>query len=447
MHLLPQLRELERRFERELVIVGVHAGKFYNERETANIRQAALRLGIDHPIVNDRQFRIWRAYAVGAWPTLALIDPAGRHVGSRAGEATAALLAPMVEALVAEAEAKGTMDRRPLTFRPERLAEPARQLAFPSKVLATEDGRLFVADAGHHRIVLARLDQARAAATIETVIGSGTAGLRDDDFAGASFNRPHGMALAGDRLYVADLENHAIRAVDLASRQVTTLAGTGQQAGFRTMAGPALRTALSSPWELALADDNLFVAMAGSHQLWRIDLRRGWAEPYAGSGIEEIMDGPANAAALSQPSGLALDGRRLYFADTESSGVRYADLEQAGQVTTVVGTGLFDFGDVDASGDDARLQHPQGIAAAGGMLYLADTYNHKIRRVNPLTRAVTTFAGSDKAGLQDGVSGQLYEPGGVSCAGGRLYIADTNNHAIRVADLSTGRLWTLELRP
>ena len=184
--------------------------------------------------------------------------------------------------------------------------------------------------------------------------------------------------------------------------------------------------------------------MAGQHQLWVYDPAGETIRLFAGSGREELRDGPLLQGGLNQPSGLATDGRLLYFADSEASAIRSADLDPAGALATIVGTGLFDFGDVDGVGDAVRLQHPLAVAYQDGLLYVADTYNSKIKTVDPAARRVQTLFGGP-AGWQDGPEPRFDEPGGLSVAGDRLYIADTNNHAVRVADLATGEVTTLVL--
>ncbi|MBI4317483.1 MAG: alkyl hydroperoxide reductase [Chloroflexi bacterium] len=445
MHILPQLRKLEQKYAGEMVVIGVHAGKFLAERQTENIRQAVLRLEIDHPVVNDRYFRTWREYTVNAWPTLALVDPEGRLINLYPGETTFEAFDPIIQSLVDEFHSKGTLDRRPMTFRPERLSEPARPLAFPGKLIVDASRHLYVADSNHNRIVVARVDDDALHARVEAIIGSGSAGLADGDFKTAAFNRPQGLALDGDTVYVADTQNHALRAVDLRKHLVTTFAGTGVQARYGTAGGRAIETPLSSPWDVLLQGRVLYIAMAGSHQLWRLDLATWQIHPHAGSGFEEITDGPLSSAALAQPSGLASNGQKLFFADSESSAIRWADLGFAGETRTIVGKGLFEFGDKDGVGIEARLQHPLSIAWHDGLLHIADTYNNKIKVVDPNTRRATTLLGTGEAGLQDGDEPQFYEPGGICASNGRLYIADTNNHAIRVADLRTRRVWTVVL--
>ncbi len=434
--MLPQLRRLEAQFPRELVTIGVHAGKFTAERVTANIRQAVLRWGVRHPVVNDRFYRVWRAYDVHAWPTLVLIDPQGHYVGSHAGEITVETFASLVQRLVDQSAAQGTLDRRPLHFRPE--TEAPQPLAYPGRVHVA-GGRLFVADSSHHRLLVLRLVDPGDRAVVEAIVGSGEPGLADGDFAVAAFQRPQGLALLGDVLYVADAENHAVRAVDLRGRRVGTVAGTGRQARHWGLGSYGQSTALNSPWDIVGHGDLLFIAMAGSHQLWRLDLTSGEVSLHAGSGIEALSDGPLLQAALAQPMGLASDRRRLYFADSEASAIRWADVQPGGRVGTLIGTGLFDFGDRDGVGEGARLQHPYSLAWHDGRLYVADTYNDKIRVVDPASQTVTTLLGP-------GVDGEsLDEPEGLAIADGRLYVADTNNHRLRVADLATGRIATLAL--
>ncbi len=256
------------------------------------------------------------------------------------------------------------------------------------------------------------------------------------------------MALSEDgrTLYVADTENHTIRAVDLDAQQVTTVAGTGQQAYTRNPNGLALQVPLNSPWDLVVVGDQLYIAMAGPHQLWRYDIASGAITVHSGSGIEGIADGAHASAQLAQPSGITTDGNVLYFADSEASAIRESDLDPVyGQVRTLVGTGLFDFGDQDGVGRDARLQHPLGVVYADGLLYVADTYNSKIKSIDPETGEVRSLVGNTAGGYIDGSFAEALfdEPGGLSYANGRLYVADTNNHAIRVIDLETQTVSTI----
>ena len=459
------MRELERRFALESVVIGVHSGKFRAERVTGNIAQAAQRLGVHHAVVNDRQYRIWRAYGVNAWPTVVVIDPDGGLVAVQPGEFLAEDLAPFLESVIAESEAGGRVSRAPLalTLPPE----PQTVLRFPGKVLAVSRSRLFVADSGHDRILELQIDWSGGAeaspaaapqARVVRQIGSGRRGAADGRVVEAEFDHPQGMALGrtadgGELLYVADSENHTVRVVDLSSGEVITLAGTGAQARRGNQPGVGKSVALSSPWDVELFDGALIIAMAGSHQLWRLDLATLQAAPWVGTGREDLSDGPATRCTLAQPMGLYLvraesvagggraagDGGRLYFADAESSAVRFVDLAgRAGpEVVTVVGRGLFEFGDQDGKGGHVRLQHPYAVAAHDGFLYVADTYNNKIKRLSPDGRS-ETFAGTGAEGLCDGEPAEacLDEPQGIAVADGVLFVADTDNHALRAVDLA-----------
>ena len=448
IHMIPELAEVERRFGDSVAIVGVHSGKFVNERENANIARACQRLGVHHPVLNDRQFRTWREYAVRAWPTLVVVSPDGYVLGQQAGEVTAEQLSPVLgrflDALTAEGKIGGGA---PIPVVIDPVPPEPGVLRFPQKVLAA-DGRLFVADTGHHRVLEIEVDADGRSGRVVRAIGSGRAGWMDGDARGAAFRAPHGLALADGVLYVADTENHLVRAVDLASGEVRTVAGVGDQARRRYGAGPALETPLNSPWDLLWKDGALYVAMAGPHQIWRLDPAAGTAGPWAGSGAEEVHDAPLAEAALAQPSGLTTDGTRLFFADPESSAVRVA---ADGEVRTIVGTGLFDFGDRDGVGDEARLQHAQGLAwwPRGERLLVADSYNHRVKTVSPKTREAVAFVGSGAPGLADGWADEarFQEPGGIAVTpdGARAYVADTSNHALRVIDLDTREVRTVDL--
>lgn len=442
MHVLPRVAELEERFPDSLVAIGVHAGKFTEERRTANIRHACARFGIAHPVVNDRHFRIWRAYGVQAWPTVALIAPDGSFVAVRSGEFEVEPMSETIAGVVEEAERTGTLVRDAPDFGsdPDAPAEPAGALRYPMRAIASGDF-VYVSDTGNRRVLELRLD-GEAAAVVTRAFGGGETGFADGAAADARFAEPQGLALADGALWVADRRNHAVRRVDLASGQVSTVAGTGELGAFRIVAGPGLSTALRSPWGLAADDKALYLTMAGSHQLWALDLARDdhALRLVAGTGAEAIDDGPAQHATLAQPTGVVVADGAVWVADCESSAVRRVDTVPRGEVRTIVGTGLFDFGDRDGAGDEVELQHDEDLAAWEGRLLVADTYNSKIKRVDPVTRRCEAHPGEAGSGEA------LYEPAGISAADGRVLVCDTNHHRIAWLDPETGALATIAVR-
>ena len=440
IHIIPDLKKLEAKYAKELVVIGIHSAKFKNEKETENIRHIILRYEIEHPVYNDSEYAVWQSYGIRAWPTQVLIDPAGYIVGGVSGEGNYDVIDQTIAKVVAEARKRGELNEEPLKLVLERAKVGDLPLAFPGKILAdAKTDRLFIADSNHNRIVVTKLD-----GTLVETIGTGDAGAADGTFDKATFYRPQGLALEGDSLYVADTENHLIRRVDLKNRNVETIAGTGKQSQEYFKSGPARSVALSSPWDLQLIGRLLYIAMAGPHQIWQLDLDKNEISTFAGSGREARLDGPLRDSAFAQPSGLANDGKNLYVSDAESNIIRAIDIN-GGAVKTLVGGDLFEFGDVDGTGNDVRLQHPLGLASYGNKILIADTYNHKIKELDPKHEKVTTFLGTGKPGQADGTTPSFYEPGGLTLANGNLYIADTNNHAIRVVDLKTKRVSTLRL--
>jgi thiol-disulfide isomerase/thioredoxin len=440
IHIIPDLKKLEAKYPNELVVIGVHSAKFQNEKETENIRRIILRYEIEHPVYNDSEYAVWQSYGIRAWPTQVLIDPAGYIIGGISGEGNYDVIDQTIAKVVDEFRKKGELNEEPLKLVLERAKVGDLPLAFPGKILADANtDRLFIADSNHNRIVITKLD-----GTLVETIGTGDAGATDGPFNSATFYRPQGLALAGDSLYVADTENHLIRRVDLKSRKVETVAGTGQQTREYFKSGAARTVALSSPWDLQLVGRTLYIAMAGPHQIWKMDLDKNEVSTFAGSGREARLDGPLLQAGFAQPSGMTTDGKTLYIADSESNIIRAIDIA-GGTVNTLVGGDLFEFGDVDGAGDDVRLQHPLGLISVGDKLLIADTYNHKIKEPDPEKVKVTTLFGTGKPGQSDGIQPSFYEPGGLTVANDKLYIADTNNHAIRVIDLKTKRASTLRI--
>ncbi|MFA9407030.1 MAG: thioredoxin-like domain-containing protein, partial [Anaerolineales bacterium] len=193
MHVIPDLKQLEAEYPDELVVIGVHSAKFENEADTENIRNIILRYNREHPVVNDKDFIVWRTWGANAWPTLALVDPAGNVVGGHSGEGVYEIFEPVIAALVEEFDDE--IDRTPLTLKLEKEGLPSRVLSYPGKVLADPDGeRLFIADTNHNRILIADTESGE----ILDVIGRGEAGLVDGGFSEAQLNQPQGMALSQD---------------------------------------------------------------------------------------------------------------------------------------------------------------------------------------------------------------------------------------------------------
>ena len=261
MHVLPDLKKLEEKYPDELVVIGVHAAKFTNEKETANIRQAILRYDITHPVVNDLDGLVRRQYGVRAWPSFVLIDPEGKIVGRQSGERIYELFDRYIDGLVREFAWRGQLDRVPLELQREQGA--AALFSFPGKLAVDPQGQhLYISDSNHHRIAAVDLARGRVAEKV----GCGAAGLEDGDYAAARFNKPQGIALDGETLYVADTENHAVREIDLEARQVTTLIGTGRRRSGAVPRAPANRwrsirpgicwfttAASTSPWPVCIS--------------------------------------------------------------------------------------------------------------------------------------------------------------------------------------------------
>jgi YVTN family beta-propeller protein len=468
MHILPELKKLEEKYPNELVVIGVHSAKFEEEKETKNIREAILRYNIAHPVINDAEHILWDRFGVNSWPTILMLDPEGKAVWGKSGEFKASEVDTVLAAAIPFYKAAGTLDETPLKFELEADKRPATPLLFPGKVLADEPSdRLFIADSSHNRLVVTSL-----AGRLQYTIGSGKEGKADGDFATATFNDPQGMALQGDTLYVADNENHMLRKIDLKQKRVVTIAGDGEQAasgfpGFDRLGfgeprerwvGKPKETQLSSPWDLWIHGKDLYIAMAGPHQIWKMPLDESEIGPYAGNGREDIVDGKllprkpyqAGFSSFAQPSGLTSDGTWLFVADSEGSSIRAVPFDPSKEVKTVVGTAdlangrLFHFGDVDGPKNRVKLQHCLAVAYDNGQIYVADTYNNKIKLVDVKKGAAHTFVGTGEGGLSDDKP-TFDEPAGLSLAGGKLYVADTNNNAIRVIDLSTKQVSTLKI--
>ncbi|XP_037319496.2 NHL repeat-containing protein 2 isoform X2 [Pungitius pungitius] len=466
MHILPDLHRLEKKHSAEdgLVIVGVHSAKFPNEKALDNVRSAVLRYDICHPVVNDSEARLWHDLEVSCWPTLVLLGPRGNLLFSLVGEGHRDKLALFAAGALRHYGERGLLKTHAVGIKLYRDSLPPSVLSFPGKVAVDDVAkRLAIADTGHHRILVVS-----SAGRLLHVIGGPKSGRRDGNFSDASFSSPQGVAIKGEAVYVADTENHLIRKIDLSEGQVSTLAGVGAQGTDREGGAVGPQQPISSPWDVTLGcagggeGNVLWIAMAGTHQIWALFLadgklpkgsesKAGTCVRWAGSGNEENRNNAyPHKAGFAQPSGLASAPEEpwgcLYVADSESSTIRTLALKD-GAVKSLVGgerdpLNLFAFGDVDGKGVDSKLQHPLGVAWAPeqSRLYVADSYNHKIKVVDPKAKQCITLAGTGEAGDTLGPEfnqSRFNEPGGICVGdGGKLlYVADTNNHQVKVLDL------------
>lgn len=439
-----ELATIAERFASELVVIGVHSPRFGCDKDVRHVRAAVLKHGIEHAVVHDASLAIAHAHGVVGTPAVVLVDAVGRALAPISGEGRGQELVRRIERL---REEEG-LDKAPieLPLRRESVLEPDRFLDHPSKLCVASESTLFVADTGHHRVLQLAYRPDGLRARVERIFGGGGSGFVDADGESAKLFAPHGLARQGRTLYVADTGNHAVRAIDLETGAVRTVAGTGARA--RSRPGWNRRpteTALRSPCALWVDRPRLYVAMAGSRELWTLEEERVLA-PFAGNGRAAWVDGFAQQASFGRPSDLAGDGRRLFVADAEACAIRAVELVGRPAVHTLVGRGPTQWGDADGAGERVRLQHPLGIAF-DGLLHVADTFNHKVKRLDPATREVRTLAGSGRRGHRDGSAPEAWfaEPEGVAVRGHLVFVADTGNHALRVIDVRALTVETVEI--
>lgn len=450
MHELDVLSYVEEHYkDKPVIIIGVHSAKYTNEKDPSNIEQAIARYRIKHPVIIDEKMHLWNSYGAVAWPTLVFIGPDLEIFYKRAGELSkndASLL--LDDALKRYGEEKKLVGKKK-DIEVKKYGQSST-LYYPGKIAFSNDGKLIaISDSGNNRIIVAD----RATGRAMDVIGGGSNGILDGSFDSCRFSSPQGLAWDKNMIYIADTNNHCIRVADLRIRKVTTLAGTGDQGGYVRfgMGYEPQEVSLNSPWDLTISYEKLYIAMAGLHQIWVYDMNTKKIEPFAGSGMENIEDGDLRKAVLAQPSGLWISGKNMYIADSETSSIRSLSFEN-GFVSTIVGAGLFNFGNQDGNLVESKFQHPLGVCENNGIIYVADTYNNAVRAINIKENRVYTLVGRKEMNTvcrlddPDCDTLGLYEPSDVKFIDDKLYITDTDNHLIRFYDLKSNILKTLDIK-
>lgn len=404
-HVLAELRPVEEKYKDVLTVVGVHSPKFEYEKLPDSVASAIARHGIDHPVLNDPNMSTWQSYGVRAWPTLVLVDPKGEIIAKYSGEGHAHAIDALLEKLIPEYESAGVLVRGKGAYAPppantSELTQPGKVVSVPKQYQSLLAGaELLVSNSGGHTLVGLALS---ALEKPVVKIGTGQRGRLDGGYDNASFSEPYGAVFVEGELanqldahlLVADTTNHLIRAVNLETKQVKTIAGTGNQWMQQDPTdGEALKINISTPWDIELVGNQLLIAMAGEHRIWALDLIARKLSIYAGTTNEGLVDGKLAEAWFAQPSALLsskTDSGKIWIVDAETSAIRFA---KDGKISSLIGKGLFDFGHVDGPADSALLQHPLGIAELpDGSLVIADTYNRALRKYSPANNQVSTIA-------------------------------------------------------
>ena len=288
-------------------------------------------------------------------------------------------------------------------------------------------------------------------AMVRAVAGTGSAGFSGDNglATAAALNTPAGVAVDGaGNILIADQLNHRVRRVDGLTGQITTVAGTGVQ-GFNGNLS-ALSTNFNSPVGVGLdASGNWLLIDSGNHLLRRVDVQTMLVSTLAGTGIGGFSDGPVATAQLNGPAGMAVEASgTVLIADSINNRVRRVNL-QTGQVTTVAGTGTGGFNADDIPASSAQLNLPTGVAVdSSGNIFIADTLNQRIRRVDGVTKEITTVAGNGAFGFNgdnpNATSARLSFPLGIAVdAAGNVLIADSLSHRVRLVNMESREIKTI----
>jgi len=279
---------------------------------------------------------------------------------------------------------------------------------------------------------------------VTTIVGSSIAGSADGFGTAASFWNPEGITTDGKYLYVADSSNFTIRKVGIAFGNVSTMVGMAGSPGTADGIGRAAR--FSAPFGITADGKNLYVADSGSNTIRRIGIAFGNVSTVAGSAADPpgSSNGTGKTARFNNPRGITTDGTNLYVADSGNNTIRKIEIATR-VVTTLAGSAAGLPGAADGTGGDAAFFNPQGITTNGTNLYVADYGNNTIRKIVIGSGVVTTLAGkAGNAGWANGAGGfaRFDAPYGITSDGRNLYVTDFRS-IVRKVVIASGVVTTL----
>jgi thiol-disulfide isomerase/thioredoxin len=414
LEVLAELKKLEDEFSKKgLVVIGVQNAKFFHEQDYNNVKEACHRLNINHPVIVDEDMQISKKFAIRSWPTFVIIDCEGKIFNSTTGENKYEFLKEQISSLILNKNLPqvqlsnwGTIDDK-FNFR------------YPTKAVATEINSnvfYFISDTFNNRIV-----QLNHEGKFVTSFGEGI------------LSSPLGCCIWKEELIVCDSGHHRVIAFDLEGkpqRKYRVLAGKGEKGLFEARSEYDAKLApLNCPADVCVWGNHLAISCSGSNQIVQYIVKDDSVSHIAGSGREDLLDGPASFAALAEPSGVsAVSDTVLAFTDSETSSIRLIikNWNETGKtmIVSLVGGGLFDFGFSDGLGAEAKMQHPLSCAWSpkSQNLYILDSYNNAMRIYS---------VGKDYLGTVP-LSESLNEPSGITWFNGNLIITDTNSHRILI---------------
>ncbi len=436
---LPEIKKLEEQFGSKLTVIGVHSGKFENEKDPVAIKKAVIRYDISYPVIDDSDLKIWNSFEVKALPTLVLINPHGNVIKTYVEEDLEKIKSDIKHFV---SKYKFQVNREPLPILLEKFNTIGNVLSFPTKLEYAADFSyksrhlpvIFISNSGQNTIIASSLS-----GEMVLKIGSGKKGFEDGSFDVASFNSPQGIAYRSGKLYVADFGNNAVREINFKDGVVRTIIGSGIRGDIISEDLDAKDANLSSPTDVDFFGNGIAISNSGTHQILSYNPKDETISVLAGNGMEGSEDGKYPENSLAQTSDMSVFGRKLYFVDATSSALRV--LSEDGEVQTLVGGNLKKSGHVNGSKDQALLQHPLGVLADDTGVYIADSYNQKIRKYDFSSKKIHDLVGKNRGDKVGSSSiSEFDEPEGMIAVLDRFYLADSNNNRILV--LSRGSFST-----
>ncbi len=445
---IPDIKELEAKFGDKLLVVGVHSGKFDNEKNPQSIKEAIIKYDITHPVINDLNLRIWNSFNIKSWPSLVLINPKGQVEEVFEGIGNSAVLSKKISKL--SKKYRFLLNQDPLPIILEKNKALGNVLNFPTKIEYAKNFRykgrkisaLIISNSADNNIIVSTLK-----GEIIAKIGSKISGFKDGDLKEATFNQPVGLLYKADILYVADRGNHAIRKVNFKTKKVSTVVGSGLRGEIIDKAQNASEVNLSSPQDLEYFPDkdHIMIANLGTNQLLKYNISEDRIVPFSGNGKREMVDGKNGENSLAQPSGLRAFNNKLYFVDSYSSSLRVVN--KFGDVKTLIGDGINKFGNKNGQKSVASMQNPLGLFVDRTGVYIADSYNHLVRKYNHKSKKISNYSGNGIKANDIGAVTSYNEVSDLISIKGKFYIVDSHNNRIVVKNRMNGKTAILDILP
>lgn len=430
------LKKLQDKYPNLLTIIGVHYPTFENEKNYLSVKKAIIRNEIDYPVINDAGLELSKKFDVKKSSTMLLFGLNGKILYNSNNFEDINEFYEKISKTISKNKLSINRDELPIVLEKNtsisNILDGPRKMIFVDKFSYKniEFPAIVIANTGNNSIIISKLS-----GEIIYKIGSGVSGFENGEFSKAKFYQPQSMLYANNKLYIADMGNNSIRIADFETQKISTLIGNGNQGGqILSKRNNAEDTELNHPNDIEFfpSKNSLVINNSGTNQILVYDLDKKDIAVLAGNSQSDDVDGIYPNNSLNNVADMAVHNKKLYLIQSKNGLIKSLNID--GELVTI------------NANNPVKFQNPNAIIVDDSGIYIADSFNHSIKKYDLTTNQITKIAGNNR-GEEIGDKTQFDEPSGMVAFIDKIYVSDTNNNRILMVNKGNAASSLLDILP